>query len=209
VWVLVGLFLIRRCDCLTLYPVLVIIAYLSLYVSHVRSYYQVNYGDVAPADALRYSMNFMTMWALLSGVGLAYVVSRCRGVGDGLQWRAVGVTAALVIYGATTYWYTTALRDEVTSEEQRTRIEPSVVASQLAVAMGSADTYVITLEPLVFQLYGPLDVNVIELTRINDQLIAALASRHEHLNLLYLDSGIYRNEIDQNKSFSISARTAR
>ena len=178
---------------------LVIIAYLSLYVSHVRSYYQVNYGDVTPADALRYSMNFMTMWALLAGVGLSYVVRGCRGVGDGLRWRAVGVTAALVVYGATAYRYTTALRDEVTSEEQRTRIEPSVVASQLAVAMGSADTYVVTLEPLVLQMYGPSNVNVIALTRVNDQLIAALASQHEHLKLLYLDNAIYRNEIDQNR----------
>jgi hypothetical protein len=199
VWVLAGLFLIRRCDYRTLYPVLVITAYLSLYVSHVRSYYQVNCGDVAPADVLRYSMNFMTMWALLAGVGLAYAVRRCRGVGDGLKWRAVGVSAALVVYGATAYRYTTTLRDEVTSEEQRTRIEPSVVASQLAVAMGSADTYVVTLEPLVLQMYGPPNVNVIELTRVNDQLIAALGSQHEHLKLLYLDNAIYRNDIDQNR----------
>jgi hypothetical protein len=199
VWVVVGLFLIRRCDYRTFYPVLVIIAYLSLYMSHVRSYYQVNYGDVAPADVLRYSLNFMTMWALLAGVGLAYLVGRCRGLGDGLHWRAVGVTAALVIYGATAYRYTTVLRDEVTREKQRARIEPAVVASQLSIAMGSADTYVVTLEPLVVQMYSPPNVNVIELTRVSDQLIAALSSRHPHLNLLYLDSAIYRNEIDRKR----------
>ena len=199
VWVLVALFLIRRYDYRTLYPLLVIIAYLGLYVSHVRSYYQVNYGDVAPSDALRYSMNFMTMWSLLAGVGLAYVVRRCRGVAEGLPWRAVGVIAAFVLYAATAYRYTTILRDQVTSEEQRTRIEPSVVASQLATAIGSSDTYVVTLEPLVLQMYGPATLNVIELTRVNDQLIADLAMRHEHLNLLYLDKAIYRNEIDQNR----------
>jgi len=199
VWVLVGVFLIRRCDYRALYPLLVIIAYLGLYVSHVRSFYQVNYGDVAPSDALRYSMNFMTMWSLLAGTGLAYVVRRCRGVRNRMRWRSAGVTVALVIHGAIAYVYTTALRDELTSEEQRTRVEPSVVASQIATAMGSSDTYVVTLEPLVLQMYGPPTVNVIELTRVNDQLIAELVARHEHLNLLYLDSAIYRNQIDQNR----------
>jgi hypothetical protein len=198
VWVLVGLFLIRRRDCRMLYPGLVIIAYLSLYVSHVRSYYQVNYGEVAPGDALRYSMNFMTMWALMAGVGIAYVIRRWRGVGDGLRWKAVAVTAALVIYGATAYRYTFTLRDIVTSQE-RTRIEPSVVAAQLAVAMGPADTYVVTLEPLVLQMYGPLNVNVIDLTRVNDQLIKALMSERKHLNLLYVDNAVYRNEVDQTR----------
>ena len=42
-------------------------------------------------------------------------------------------------------------------------------------------------------------LDVIELTRFNDQLIADLASRHERLNLLYLDNAIYRNVIDQNR----------
>jgi len=199
VWVLVGLFLIRRRNYWTLYPVLVIIGYLSLYVSHVRSYYQVQYGEVTPADALRYSMNFMTMWALVAGVGFAYVVRKWRGVGDGLQWRAVAVTAALVVYAASAYRYTTVLRDDVANEELRARIEPSIVASQLALASGSADTYVITLEPLVIQMYSPQNVNVIELTRLNHQLIEALASLHEHLNLLYLDNAIYRNEIDERR----------
>ena len=105
----------------------------------------------------------------------------------------------LVVYAASAYRYTTVLRDDVANEELRARIEPSIVASQLALASGSADTYVITLEPLVIQMYSPQNVNVIELTRLNHQLIEALASLHEHLNLLYLDNAIYRNEIDERR----------
>ena len=197
VWVLLGLYLIRRYDYRALYPLAAILTYLSLYVSHVRSYYQVNYGDVTPADTLRYSMNFMTMWALLAGVGLASVVRACLSTGWGVRWRMAIVTISLVIYSAAAYRYTTALRGNLTSEEQRARIEPSAVASRFAVALGPVDTYVVTLEPLLVQMYGSPNVNVIALTRFDAQLIEALASQHAYLNFLYVDSAIYRNDIDR------------
>ena len=198
-WVLVGLFFVRRSDYRTLYPAVVIIAYLTLYVSHVRSYYQINAGDVTPADALRYAMNFMTLWALLAGAGLASVIRKWVSIGDAHRWKTISVTAALIIYAATAYQYTTTLRDQATSEERHTRIEPAIAVAQLARTMSAADTYIITLEPLVLQLYAPPSTNVIDLTRVDDQLLATLASQHEHLNLLYLDNATYRNPIDQER----------
>ena len=158
-----------------------------------------NYGDVTPSDVLRYSMNFMAMWSLLAGFGLAHAVKNWLPAGNGLRWRSAVQIGALVIYGALACRYTYILRDQLTREEQRTRIEPSVAAAQLAIAMGPADTYVVTVEPLLMQIYGPSNVNVIELTRVNAETIAALASHHKHLNIIYIDNAVYRNNVDRER----------
>jgi hypothetical protein len=152
---------------------------------------------VTPADALRYSMNFMTMWALLAGVGLAYVVGVCRGTGRGVRWRMLIVTASLIIYGGAAFLYTIALREDLTTEEQRVRIEPSATAARLATSIRAADTYVLTLDPLLVQMYAAPTVNVIALPRFNAQLIATLVAQHAHLAFLYVDNAIYRNDIDR------------
>jgi hypothetical protein len=55
-----------------MYAMCVFIAYLLLYSSHVRSYYQLESGSVGQFDTLRYSMNLAGLWSILAGLGFAY-----------------------------------------------------------------------------------------------------------------------------------------
>ena len=50
-------------------------------MSHVRSYYILNHGELTDADALRYSMNVMSLFSLMVGFG-------CCQIADVLpKWR--------------------------------------------------------------------------------------------------------------------------
>lgn len=202
VWLLCGAVLAYRYDYLPLYPLLLILGYLGLYLSHIRSYYQLNYGEVEPADALRYSMNFMAMWAILAGVGLSFALNIILSRKMSRRWPSatlVAVSTALVIYAAVAFWDTRILRDLVVGEEQDRRIEPAVVAARIAARMGVARTYVLTPEPLLVQIYGPPNIKVIDMTQISAQLITSLSADDSGFKLLYIDHETYRNEIDRNR----------
>jgi hypothetical protein len=182
-----------------LYPLFLMGSYLGVYVLHIRSYYQVNYNDVTPADALRYSINFMTMWSLLAGAGVAYAVRRWVFCLTNSRWRNLSLLFCCLFYGAFAYKCTYRLREQVTREEQRTRVQPSFIASKFAAAMGSADTYVITLEPLLLQIYGASNINVIDLAQMNTEIVRSLESSPSPLNILLLEQTIYQNELDANR----------
>ena len=202
VWLLCGVVLAYQYDYLTLYPFLLILGYLSLYLSHIRSYYQLNYGEVEPTDALRYSMNFMAMWALLAGVGLSFAVSLILSSKMRRRWPSatlIAVSTSLVVYAAVAYWDTRVLRDLAVGEEQDRRIEPAMVAARIAAQLGLARVYVLTPEPLVVQIYGAPNVNVIDLTQLSAQLVDSLAADVRGFTLLYIDHETYRNQIDRNR----------
>jgi hypothetical protein len=116
VWVLLGMALWRRRDGLILYPALVLLAYVVTYSAHVRSFYQVFYGEVSPYDALRYSMNVTTLWALLAGFGLVRAVRTLVNFGGMARHptlaRAVCIVAGLA-YCALAYRYTRDLGEDL------------------------------------------------------------------------------------------------
>ena len=70
--VLLGLIASIRARRRYIYPISVFTAYLLLYASHVRSYYQLQGGDVTQFDTLRYSINLAGLWSILAGLGFAY-----------------------------------------------------------------------------------------------------------------------------------------
>ncbi len=61
----------------TLLPVVLLAAYVLLYAFHIRSYYEMKSGLVEPQAALRFSMNFMTLWAIVAGLGIRRVYNEC------------------------------------------------------------------------------------------------------------------------------------
>lgn len=186
----------------SLYPLLLLLCYLVLYTSHIRSYYQFNYGDVSPYDALRYSMNCMTLWALLAGCGMTVLISAGRHLVIPERWRWCVATAkgmAVVVAVAISYWYTARLRSELTDSESMVRIEPAQAACRLAVSLGVSRTYILTAEPLLIQIFGPPMVNVIDLTQVRKETVDALEFERRDLVLLYLDHATYQNDVDRKR----------
>jgi hypothetical protein len=58
-----------------LLPLVLLVAYILLYASHIRSYYEMKSGIVEPLAALRFSMNFMALWAIVAGLGIGSIAT--------------------------------------------------------------------------------------------------------------------------------------
>jgi Dolichyl-phosphate-mannose-protein mannosyltransferase len=187
-WILVaaGTVLAMRERHLALHLVGLLVAYLALYMTHVRSYYQLHASDVAPMDSLRYSMNLMVVWSVLAGFGAARLIARARMYAANRRLNKIPAVAALcgVLAASTSYLVTRALRTELVADEYYTRVEPAVAAARLAKELHAQ---VLTMEPLLIQMYGDDGVNVLDLTSVNRDLLASITEGE----LLYVKHAAY------------------
>jgi len=186
----------RRKSPFLLLPVL-LLSYLLLYSSHVRSYYQLRIGDVTPFDMLRYSVNLMCLWALLGGLGVSAGI-RCltKWTEHGtmrLLFNRVGVSV-LFLMATFSFITTCRMRDSLVEDEYFGRVKPARVAIDYATQYGLDSTYIVTLEPLVVQMYGPTTTRVVDLAVINDELIASLRSHGNRM--IYVEQRSYRDSIN-------------
>jgi hypothetical protein len=93
-------------------------------------------------------------------------------------------------------------REDIVEDEFRVRVEPSVAAVQTASYIGADKTYIITLEPLILQMYAAPTVNLISLHDLNDAVIREIGFDSGMNELLYLDEQIYRNPVDAERYMS-------
>ena len=100
------------------------------------------------------------------------------------------------------YFTTQYFREDVVEDEFRVRVEPSVAAVQTASYIGAQKTYIITLEPLIMQMYSAPTVNLISLHDLNDAVIREIGFDNGMNDLLYLDEQIYRNPVDAERYMS-------
>ncbi len=183
--VAVGLFVAFRERGLALYPAVLLVAYLLLYSTHVRSYYQLQAADVAPVDALRYSMNLMALWSVLAGVGGGQMLKYLFKVLP-LRLRFAQVCGAVVVLVAAieSYRVTKSLQEEWMTDEYFSRIEPALIAARLAKESGAA---ILTAEPLLIQMYGDTDLNLFDFHGVKSELGDSLNSG----TLLYVEHAAY------------------
>jgi hypothetical protein len=188
----------RRRD-LELIPLLLFAVYVLLYAFHLRTYYEMQSGNTDARAALRFSMNLMSLWSILGGIGTAWLFRWVRrnhvlkNHGTLVNFFTGCAVAAIVVasFLATDYF-----REDVVRDEFRMRIEPSLAAVQAPDDHKASATYILTLEPLIPQMYANPNVNVISLKTLNDGVMKDIGFDQGTTTVLYLDEQIHRSPAD-------------
>jgi hypothetical protein len=72
--VMLGMLVSWRRKGLSLAPPFLFTGYLALYAFHIRSFHDMRSGHVEPFEALRFSMNLMSLWPILGGIGIGAAI---------------------------------------------------------------------------------------------------------------------------------------
>jgi len=201
--VLLGLIASIRVKRRGIYAVSALIAYLLIYASHVRSYYQLQSGDVTQFDTLRYSMNIAGLWSILAGLGFAFsadVLAKWR-FGAWLRRRSGRVIFWLLVgtYAVSSWALTNRWKEDMVSTELAVRIEPAEAALELVDDLGTKNTFVITLEPLLVQIFCREPVNVIAFPYLNGSLVQDVRRTNPDATFLYIEQSIHSSKTDRER----------
>jgi hypothetical protein len=199
VLVLVGAVLACRKRSFELFPLLLFAAFILLYAFHIRSYYEMQSGNTDPRAALRFSMSLMSAWSILAGLGLATLLKWMRRTRSYeahkvlFNWIAACAVAAIA---GVSFFATTTFREDVVEDEFRMRIEPSLTAVQIAARDQTGGNFIVTLEPLIPQMYAKPTVDVLGLDELDRTTAKEIGFLEGNTGLLYLDEQIHRTPED-------------
>jgi hypothetical protein len=185
-----------------IYAIALFAAYLLLYTSHVRSYYELQGGSASEFDTIRYSMNVAGLWSIIAGLGFGYLrILLTKGRVNALFRRhpRVIVWVGIVAYVLSSWALTSRLREDMIADEFAERLQPAVSALEVVGKLGTDRTYVITLEPLVLQMLSREPVNVIDFGYLNMTLAQSLAKDHPNITFLYVEQAIYASQADRER----------
>ena len=197
--VLVGAAVAWRKRSLELFPLLLFAAFVLLYAFHIRSYYEMQSGNTDPRAALRFSMSLMSVWSILAGLGLATLLKWMRRTRSYeahkvlFNWIAACAVAAIA---GVSFFATTNFREDVVEDEFRMRIEPSLTAVQIAARDQTGGNFIVTLEPLIPQMYAKPNVDVLGLDELDRTTAKEIGFLEGNTGLLYLDEQIHRTPED-------------
>jgi hypothetical protein len=173
----------------SLLPPVLLIAYILLYAFHIRSYYEMKSGLIEPLAAIRFSMNFMALWAIAAGLGIGSIVTY---LGRNPAWKRhqqlsvwfVGTGTAVTL--AVAFVATVRLRDYEVEDEAISRLTPAMSATYLASRVGGNSNFVVTMEPLVIQMYADPATRIVDLESVKPVSLQALRSGNDHSHLIFL-----------------------
>jgi len=173
----------------TAVPVVLLASYILLYASHIRSYYEMASGHIEAGAALRFSMNFMGLWAITAGIGVNAVVMLCRNRYRSLFGKRF-LVRVLVATGAATLLVslvaTIRLRRDAVEDEMISRLSPAENASSLAKSQVGPSSFIVTMEPLVIQMYEPPQTRIVDLEAVDVDRLTALVSTEAKPHLIFL-----------------------
>ena len=69
----------------------------------------------------------------------------------------------MVVVLGVSYYATICFRDDEVEDEFRIRIEPSLTAARIAARDRTRENYIVTLEPLIPQMYAEPSIDVLSL----------------------------------------------
>jgi hypothetical protein len=173
-FVILGIIVSVRRRSLSLAGVGLFLFYFILYAIHIRSYYEMLSGQIEPAAALRFSMNLMSLWALLAGIGIGTLFGLVQ---SSCFYRshkticAVSSLSVLAIVLFSSYEVNRDLSEDSVEDENHVRVAPALTAIGAAEAGQHAD-YVVTLEPLIIQMYGPTTMRIVDVASIDSGTLA-------------------------------------
>jgi uncharacterized membrane protein len=177
-------------------------AFLLLYASHVRSYYQLKVGDVTQFDTLRYSMNLAGLWSIMAALGFSYFINVLADLrlpsmiakhSKAILWFCV------VAYVLTSWVLGDRLKEDMVAQEYAVRIEPAQSALEFISAREAPNTFVITLEPLIIQMLARDPVNVIDFDDVNAGLVNDLSRQYPNMRLLYIEEATYLSDANRER----------
>ena len=184
---------------LLLVPLVVFIAFGLLYAFHIRSYYEMRSGHIESVAALRFSMNLMTVWALLAGIGIGAVMMKVKGFRLYRRYKHISLiigVGTLVFALAVSFVITKSLRADAVEDETNVRVTPALTALEFASGSGSQSDYIVTLEPLVVQMYANSTVRVVDLANITPTELHEMMISEQVRRFVYLDESIHQSEAD-------------
>jgi hypothetical protein len=184
---------------LLLVPLVVFIAFGLLYAFHIRSYYEMRSGHVESLAALRFSMNLMTVWALLAGIGIGAVMIKVRGLRLYGRYKRISLiigVGTLAFALAVSFVITKSLRADAVEDETNVRLTPTRTALEFASRSGSQSDYILTMEPLIVQMYANSTVRVVDLANISSTELEKLIDSGQAGLFVYLDESIHQSEAD-------------
>ena len=184
---------------LLLVPLVVFIAFGLLYAFHIRSYYEMRSGHVESLAALRFSMNLMTVWALLAGIGIVAVMIKVRGLRLYGRYKRISLiigVGTLAFALAVSFVITKSLRADAVEDETNVRLTPTRTALEFASRSGSQSDYILTMEPLIVQMYANSTVRVVDLANISSTELEKLIDSGQAGLFVYLDESIHQSEAD-------------
>jgi hypothetical protein len=184
---------------LLLVPLVVFIAFGVLYAFHIRSYYEMRSGHIESVAALRFSMNLMTVWALLAGIGIGAVMMRIRGLRLYRRYKRISLilgVGTLVFALAASFVITNSLRTDAVEDETNVRLISAMTALEFSPRSGSQSDYILTMEPLVVQMYANTTVSIVDLANITPAELHELMISGQARRFVYLDESIHESEAD-------------
>jgi hypothetical protein len=90
---------------------------------------------------------------------------------------------------------TKRLRDDAVEDETHVRIAPALAASSLPSEVRSV-YYVITLEPLIIQMYANPATKVVDLAAVNSTVLRALIEAEPKSDFIFLDEDMHDTGAD-------------
>jgi hypothetical protein len=200
VGVLIGIVLCCRRKGLALIPLALFAAFIVLYALHIRSFYEMRSPSIDPQTALRFSMTLMSLWALLAGRGLWALGRTIAGHRLFLAYRkpiAIGVWCIIVGLCIRCFKQTVDLRNESVEDEDLVRLQPSEDAEAMVSRAVAKPVYIVTLEPLIIQMYSPSTEKIIDLEAVTATTVPRLLAGDDRVGIIYLEEQINQTDADE------------
>jgi hypothetical protein len=198
--VLAGIVIAVRKKGTALIPVVLLGAFIVLYASHVRGYYEMESGQVSPESALRFSMNLMGLWAIVVGIGLAWFARYIQHFGAprlrARLWRYSLVSAGGAVL-ITSFVATMYLRRDAVEDETNSRVTPAEVAAEASRIDGSRDAYILTMDPLVVQMYADSGIRIVDLESVDSDMLDVLIASRTKLVLLKQNDRLMEADLER------------
>jgi hypothetical protein len=139
-------------------------------------------GHTVPDAALRFSMNFMGLWAIITGGGVGLIGGKLKAIRSIQTHRYLhkwGSVMVLVGVVAISFITTRQLRSDELEDEAISRIYPATSVARFVGQGEGSSEFVATMEPLVVQMYSGADMRVVDLQSVDvDTLITLASSGH-------------------------------
>jgi hypothetical protein len=198
--VLVGSAVAVRKRGAALIPLILLIGFILVYATHIRGYYEMESGQVAPESALRFSMNLMGLWAIVAGLGVGWLARRAQNLHFlrlrlGLQRYGLLAIGALLLLvsGFATYY----LRRDAIEDETNSRVTPAIMAAEVAAHQGPQAVYILTMDPLVIQMYANCTTRIVDLESVGSPVLDALVASDAKLIFLKEDDRFMAADLER------------
>ena len=194
-----GLFIACRRRGIVLIPAVLLFAYVFLYACHIRSYDEMQSGAVEPQTALRFSMNFMGPWAIVAGLGTGSILTKLAGSHlwkTRRPWLRLSTAIVAAAALAMSFIYAERLRDYEVEDETISRLTPARSAVHLARHPGGGPDLIITMEPLLIQMYAGPEVRIADLESVTPEELKLLMPTSGGNQLIFLDETDHQSDTD-------------